>query len=390
MSSLLITNLGGLITGDWASPFREATTIYVEDGVIREIGSERGDAETVIDARGLLAAPGFVDTHVHPTFGDFTPTQNAVGWMQSYLHGGVTSLVSAGELHVPGLPLDPPDAKLFKYLAILARRCGDNLPQPGPRLFAGAFMVTPGLTEADFDEVAQEGVRCAKFIFYPYGQDDDEAQRYVRWCGERDIVVKIHSGGVSRSGVSRPAGAQVVLDLRPDIVGHIAGGPIPMPPEEMETIVRETDCYLEIATGGSFRRAVELMDMAQRAGAEDRVILGSDTPSGTGVTPRAMLRNVALLASMAGVRPEVAMCMATGNGARAHRLEVGFLREGKPADIVLLGKITGSVGKDALDGLSVGDIPGIATVVVNGRLVVRGRSEQTPPPQTLAVVEKEG
>lgn len=265
MSSLLIVNLGGLITGDLANPLRTATSIYIEDGVIAEIDSRRSDADTIIDANGLLATPGLIDTHVHPTFGDFTPTQNSVGWMQAYLHGGVTSLVSAGELHVPGLPLDPPDAQLFKYLAVLARKCSQNLPWPAPRLFGGTLLLAPGLEEGDFDEIAGVGIGCVKFIFYPYGDNDAEADNYVRWCKERDIVVKIHSGGVSRSGVSRPAGLDVVRQIRPDIVGHIAGGPIPMPRDEMTEIVTTTDAYLEIATGGSFKgRAQPHGDRQQR------------------------------------------------------------------------------------------------------------------------------
>ncbi len=390
VSSLLLTNLGAVVTGEWEHPLRRATTIYIEDGRFCEIDSPRTDADTIIDARGLTAAPGLIDTHVHPTFGDFTPTQNSVGWMTAYLHGGVTSLVSAGELHVPGLPLDPPDARLFKYLAVLAKRCADNLGQKAPRLFAGTLLLAPGLSESDFDEVAEEGIGCAKFIFYPYGENGDEAHRYVRWCRERGIVVKIHSGGVSRSGVSRPAGAQVIRELLPDVVAHISGGPIPMPLEEMETVVKETDCYLEIATSGSIRRSIELMEMVLREGAQGRVILGTDTPSGTGVTPRAMLRNVALLASLGGVTAEVAWCMATGNAARAHRLEGGFIQEGKPADLLLIGKINGSVGRDALEALAIGDIPGISFVIVGGEVVVWGRGEQTPPPETLAVIVKEG
>jgi enamidase len=366
----------------------QASSLYIEDGRIAELPSSRSDADTIIDARGLIAAPGLIDTHVHPTFGDFTPTQNSVGWQQAYLHGGVTSLVSAGELHVPGLPLENPEAKLFKYLAVLAKRCADNLPQKGPRLYAGTLLLTPGLTEADFDEIAQEGIACAKFIFYPYGDDEVESERYVNWCRERGIVVKIHTGGVSRSGVSRPAGFEVLNEIQPDVAAHITGGPIPMPLSEMEAVVNEMHCTLEIATAGSFRRVIELMQMVHRAEALDRIIIGTDTPSGTGVLPRAMLRNVALLASLCEVEPEVAWCLATGNAARAHHLVAGFLAEGEAADLVLMGKITGSVGKDALDGLTVGDIPGISFVIVNGEIVVRDRSEQTPPPETLAVIEK--
>ena len=82
-----------------------------------------------------------------------------------------------------------------------------------------------------------------------------------------------------------------------------------------------------------------------------------------------MLRNVALLASLCEVSPAVAWCLATGNAAQAHRLEAGFLQEGKPADLVLMGRITGSEGKDGLDGFSIGDIPGISFVIVNGEIV---------------------
>lgn len=389
MSSLLIVNLSSVVTGDWRHPLREVSSIYIEDGRIAEIPSSRSDADTIIDARGLIAAPGLIDTHVHPTFGDFTPTQNSVGWMDAYLHGGVTSLVSAGELHVPGLPLEEPEPRIFKYLAVLAKRCSENLSQK-PRLYAGTLLLTPGLTEGDFDEIAADGIGCVKFIFYPYGDDVNESERYVRWCRERDIVVKIHTGGVSRSGVSRPAGLDVVKEIQPDVAAHITGGPIPMPASEMKMVVHDMACALEIATAGSFLRDIELMQAVHEAEALDRIIVGTDTPSGTGVLPRAMLRNVALLASLCDTSPAEAWCLATGNAALAHRLPGGFLAEGKPADLVLIGKIAGSVGEDGLDGLRVGDIPGISFVIVNGEIAVRNRSDQTPPPETLAVIEKEG
>ena len=80
-----------------------------------------------------------------------------------------------------------------------------------------------------------------------------------------------------------------------------------MPPDEMAEIVTSTDAYLEIATGGSFKAALNLMETVNQVGAHDRVILGTDTPSGTGVTPRAMLRNVALLASLGGGDRPLAM-----------------------------------------------------------------------------------
>jgi enamidase len=76
--------------------------------------------------------------------------------------------------------------------------------------------------------------------------------------------------------------------------------------------------------------------------------------------------------------------MATGNVGRAHGLDIGILEEGRPADVVLMHKITGSVSKDALDSLAKGDLPGISTVIIDGEVRVAGRSQQTPPPERIA------
>ena len=389
MGSLLIKNLGQIATGSLGSPRHPGSTIYIEDGVIRAVGGGPASADMVVDARGLTAIPGLIDGHVHPLFGEWAPPQETVAWVRAYLHGGVTSMVSAGEVHLPGLPLNPPDAKIFKYLAVVARRC--NLVRPaGVKMLAGTLMVAPGLAEADFDEIAGEGIRLVKFIFYPYGETGDEGQRYVRWCRARGIRVKIHSGGVSRSGASRPAGFAVVRDLGVDIAGHVTGGPIPMPEADMERVVNETDCYLEIASAGNYRMTVRLIEMVRRKNALHRVTLGTDTPSGTGILPRGMLRNMNFLASVCGLTPEEAVCVATGNTAAAHGLDQGRIEPGRAADLVLMGRITASVAKDGLDALRLGDLPGISMVFVDGVPLVRTRSEQTPPPETLAVIEKGG
>lgn len=390
MPSVSIRNIGCLVTGDLARPLREADTLYVEDGVIREIGGPPQDAELVIDARGGTVTPGLIDAHTHPTFGDYTPTQDAVHWIRSYLHGGITSVVSAGELHIPGLPLDRPDPQLFKWVAILARR---TYARPGPwgaRVFAGTPLVTPGLAESDFDDFAREGIRLVKFIFYPFKEGPrGEAESYVRWARQRGIRVKLHSGGVSRSGVSQVAGLEVVKRLDPDVVAHVNGGPIPMPLEEALALVDESRAALELSSAGNYRTAIAVMRRVLDRRALARVVIGTDTPSGTGVLPRGVLRNIALVAAVCEVPPAEAICLATGNVARTHDLPVGLVVEGKPADLVLMGKIEGSEGTDVLSAFACGNIPGVGMVLVNGRLLVSPRSEQTPPPAVLPVIVKE-
>lgn len=386
----LIKNIGTLVTGDLRAPLRQADSIYVEDGLIREIGSGiQRNAEVVIDARGSTAVPGLIDSHSHPTFGDFTPAQNALGWITHYMHGGVTALISAGELHLPGLPL-PPDPVTALSLALLAKRCYDNLRPSGVKVHAGTLLLVPGLKEAEFDTIAAAGIRLVKFIFYDYRLlPNGEAERYVRWARARGIKVKIHSGGVSRSGVSQVAGVEIVKRLDPDIVGHISGGPIPMAEEDVEQIVTDTDAYVEICSSGNPRMVLHLMRAVKARGAFHRVLIGTDTPGGTGVIPRGMLREIAFLASVVEVAPELAIAMATGNVARAHGLSIGTLEEGKAADLVLLDRITGSVAKDGLDSFAKGDLPGISLVMIDGEVTVAGRSQQTPPPDRMAGIEGE-
>ncbi|MDB5080245.1 MAG: adenine deaminase [Chloroflexi bacterium] len=384
MPSLLIHNIGAIATGDLAQPLRDEQTLFIEDGLIKEVGTTRQKADTVVDAQGLTLTPGLIDGHVHPVFGEFTPTQNSIGWQRFYMHGGTTTMVSAGELHVPGLPLDPPDPKTFKYLAVLSLRCNSKPQQYGPKMQTGTLLLAPGLKEEDFAEVAAEGSKAVKFIFYPLMDPWDEALQYVEWAHKYGLVVKLHSGGVSRSGSSRPAGSEVTFRLQPDIVAHISGGPIPMPKDEMESIVAESKAFMEICTSGNYLRTVELIEMATRHNALDRVVMGTDTPGGTGIQPRGMLRNICLISSLGKIAPEQAIAIATGNTGKAHNLQQGIIAPGRPADLILMGAIRGSVASNALDSIRVGDLPGISTVIVDGQVVIKDRSEQTPPPSSLA------
>lgn len=111
-----------------------------------------------------------------------------------------------------------------------------------------------------------------------------------------------------------------------------------------------------------------------------RLVLGTDTPGGTGIIPRGMARNICFLASVCGVAPADAVAAATGNVATRHRVPGGFLEVGHPADLILCGPIQGSSGRDALECFALGDLPGISMVLVDGEPVVSSRREQTPPP----------
>jgi enamidase len=385
MASLLVKNIGALVTGKLESPLLAADSIFIRDGIVQAIGNGLSQAaDHVIDANGITAIPGLVDSHSHPSIGEYTPAQNSLSWITNYMHGGVTALISAGELHLPGLPL-PPDARTALSVAIVTKKCYDNLRPSGVKVHAGTLLLVPGLTEKDFDEIQSLGIKLVKFIFYDYSLlPNGEAERYVNWAHARGIKVKIHSGGVSRSGVSQVAGFDMVQKIKPDIIGHITGGPIPMPEEDMIRIANETECFMEICTSGNYRLALSLARVVKAKGLHRRVLIGTDTPGGTGIVPRGILREIAFLSSVGEIEPEKTICMATGNVGRAHDLNIGILEEGRPADLVLMHKITGSVAGDALDSFAKGDLPGISYVIIDGVVQVAGRSQQTPPPERVA------
>jgi enamidase len=161
-----IVNLGAIVSGDWHSPLASGDVILIDNRRIAGVGAASDnaikDADVVIDAGGMTAIPGLIDSHVHITFGDYTPRQRTVGYLESYLHGGVTTAISASEVHVPGRPRD---VEGVKALAIAAQHCFNNYRPGGMRVIAGSVILEPGLTRADFDELAKKGVQLAKAGF---------------------------------------------------------------------------------------------------------------------------------------------------------------------------------------------------------------------------------
>src|SRR4051794_24541928 len=107
-TKLVIRNIGLLLSGMLEKPILDADTIVAENGRITAVGRASDvatdGATTIVDANGTTVAPGLIDSHVHPVAGDWTPRQNQIGWIDSFLHGGVTTMISAGGGDMPGRP----------------------------------------------------------------------------------------------------------------------------------------------------------------------------------------------------------------------------------------------------------------------------------------------
>lgn len=385
MPTLGLVNIGALATGDLTAPRQEVESLLVEDGRIAALGAggrtAAGRADVVVDCRGTTVIPGLIDSHCHVVLGDYTPRQKTVDFLDSYVHGGITSVVSAGEgVHAPGRPHD---AAASKALAIAAAKCFAHFRPNGMKVNAGSVVLEPGLDDDDFREMAQHGVRHAKYGFggYPHPRDGEPD---VRRAQKHGLCVMSHSGGNSIPG-SSPITHDVLLHLRPDVCGHVNGGTTSLDEEGLRTIVRETDMALQLVQAGNLRSALFILRLAGEAGALARVCVGSDTPTGTGVMPMGVLKSVCELASLGDIAPEVALALATGNNARIFRLPTGTLAIAQPADLVVCDAPAASLAPDALSAIARGDIPGISAVIIDGELRV-GRSRNTPLAKRLATV----
>jgi enamidase len=380
----LIRGIGQVVTGDIDAPLLDGDSISIVDGRIEAVGSHLDDqaAEVVIDARGTTVMPGLIDSHAHPTVGDFTPRQRTIDFIESSLHGGVTTMISAGEPHVPGRPKDVVG---LKALAIAIARAYATFRPGGVKVRAGAPILEQGLVEADFAEMAAGGVTLIGEIGLGSVKSGADAAPMVAWARAHGMVSTFHTGGPSLPG-SGAIGADAVMEANPDVAGHINGGTTSLPESDIDRLVAaDTGIALELVHCGNGRTALYALRRATDAGALGRVILGNDAPSGTGVVPLGILRLMAHLGSLGDVAPETVVAFATGNTARVHRLETGVIAPGKAADLCIVDAPVGSVGTTALEALKNGDIPGVSMVLVDGIPLI-GRSRNTAPATRLAEV----
>jgi len=372
-----VVNIGEIVSGDWRAPFVRGDTILVEDGRITSIGTAGAAAveaaEVVIDAGGMTAIPGLIDSHVHITFGDYTPRQRTVGYLESYLHGGTTTAISASEVHVPGRPRDPEGVKA---LAIAAQRCFAEYRPGGMRVIAGSVILEPGLQPNDFKELAEKGVRLAKAGFGAVRTAYDYVP-LVQSAKAAGLITTCHTGGSSIPGSGAITGDHL-LAMQPHVSFHVNGGPTAMPDKDFERVVKESQIALQVCTAGNLRTTLLCAELAARHGAFDRFIIATDTPTGSGVMPLGMLYTIAHLASLTELPPEQFVCAASGNNAKVYKLDSGFLQVGRAADIVLIDAPEGGTQNTALAAIKHGDIAAIGAVITSGVPRFVGRSRNTP------------
>jgi enamidase len=306
-----------------------------------------------------------------------------VGWIDSYLHGGVTTMVSAGEVHTPGRPKDIVG---LKAMAIFAQRAFHAFRPGGVKIYAGAPVLEHGMVEDDFKELAAAGVGILGEVGLGSVKDGKTARQMVAWARKYGIQSTIHTGGPSIPGSSL-IDKDMVLETDADVIGHVNGGHTALPDDQITALCERSTRALEIVHNGNERAALLTLRTAMELKQLGRVILGTDSPAGSGVQPLGIVRMISMLASLGEIPAEVAICLATGNTAKIRNLDCGLIAPCREASFVLMDKAQHSAGKNLLDSIQKGDLPGIGMVIIDGAVSAH-RSRNTPPATAVPEVVK--
>ncbi|MCB2116533.1 MAG: amidohydrolase family protein [Rhodobacteraceae bacterium] len=386
-TKLVIRNIGQILSGRIEEPLIDGDCVVCEGDRIVAVGHEK-DLDTdlataVVDAKGVTLCPGLIDSHVHPVIGDYTPRQQQLNWIDSCLHGGVTTMISAGEVHAPGRPKDIVG---LKAMAIASQRWYENFRPSGVKVHSGAPVIEEGMVEEDFRDLAAAGVRLLGEVGLGSVKAGETAAQMVKWARKYGIQSTIHTGGPSIPG-SGLIDKDVVLEADADIIGHINGGHTALPDDQITCLCESCLRGIEIVHNGNERAGLLAMRTAFELGQPERVILGTDAPAGSGVQPLGILRMVAMLSSLGNVPPEIAFCFATGNTARMRDLDCGIIAPGKAADFVFLDMAQHAPGKTMLGSVHQGNLPGVGMTVIDG-IVRTTRSRNTPPATRVPEITK--
>ena len=275
---------------------------------------------------------------------------------------------------MPGRPNDPDGVVA---LAIAAKKCFDNYRPGGMCVHGGAVILEPGLTQQHFNFAAERGVWLAKAGFGKFKSAFDYTP-YVKMAQKAGMIVNVHTGGASIPD-SSPVNGDHLLDMMPDVSFHVNGGPVAMPDKDFPKVINESEIALQICQAGNIRTALMCLDLAIDAKAFDRIILATDTPTGTGVMPLGMIKTICEMSCLSSYPPEMIISAATGNNAVIYKLNNGFIERGRDADIVIIDAALGSSNKDPLASIKSGDYPAITAVFSQGIPRFIGRSRNTPP-----------
>ena len=391
---LLLHNIDQILTGRLDAPTLDATAIVVDDGRITSFDSSAAtNPHTVLDCKQMVVAPGLVDTHIHPTLGDFAPKQQSVGYLERMMHGGVTRAMSAGEVHAPGRS----GAESALAIAMGAYHSFRKFQPLGMKIHGGAMLLEKDTELSHIDRAHRAGMRIIGEVGIGSLKDPvrgGELSAYARRLG---MTVHMHCGCTSDRG---PGGdehpyfsAEDVFTVRPTIASH-ANTFASLSDADIDLLCTDDGSpreppHIEVVQAGGTRSMLRVVERLLEQDSLDRLLIGTDTPTGYGITSLGVLKTIADICSLSAVPPEVGWAVASGQGARAFGFEENVIATGAIADLVVMDASLGSVQGSAPEAIAAGELPGIAVVITDGRVRVDG-SLCTLRARRIAAIETAG
>lgn len=380
MNDIVLKNIDKIVSGDINAGVIPGDTVVVRDGLISGVGYAK-DVDTtgidlVVDVDGQTVCPGFIDCHVHNTLDDYAPQRGAVGCYSDALYSGTTTLCSEGE-QGPGWPRFYDDPIGCKAAAIMSKRVFDRFRPGGAlKVHGGALVLVHGLTEQDFKEMAEAGVWLIAEIGGGGLSDPIEVEPMLEWAREYNFFYSVHLAPPSIPGSSWVT-SEAILKLNPNKVAHTNGGSTAVSFDHIERLMDESKIPLELVVNGNFVNFNKMIKHLDKKNELDRLVFGSDAPTGQASLPGAINRAIVKASSLNEIPAWKTIAIATGNAADLYRLNTGKIEVGREADIQVIDCPPGSCGKDALAAIEHGDPIGNSMVIVDGRIIgYRGRDSR--------------
>ncbi len=230
--------------------------IRVEGGIIAETGKflDVPEDETVIEASGLTAAPGFIDAHCHFRDPGFEYKEDIFTGAKAAARGGITSVICMANTQ-PAVD----NTRVLRYVL-------DRGKETGLRVYSAACISKEmkGEELTDLDSLKREGA----VVFTDDGnplKDAALAEKAMNWAAETGSVLSFHEEEPSLIGTAGVNDGRISREI-----GLTKGAEA-----SAEEVMVARDCALALRTGAriciqhiSSKVSVDLVRWAKSQGAD--------------------------------------------------------------------------------------------------------------------------
>jgi len=352
MTTTLVDNIALLVTHDEERPERTDAALVIDDGVVAWVGEGSPAADERVDAGGRCVIPGFVDSHSHLVFaGDRSDEFEARMAGRAYEAGGIRRTVRLTRAATDEQLLDNARRLVAEARAqgttTIEIKSGYGLTvedeersvrlaaQLTPEVtFLGAHVVPEGMGRDEYVDLVVGGMldACAPHarwidVFCETGAFTVEESRRILSAGiERGLGARVHAGQLGESD-----GVRLAVELGAASVDHCTF----LSGDDVEALAG-SGTVATLLPGAEFSTRQPYPDARRLLDAGATVALACDCNPGSSFTTSMPLM-IALAVREMGMTPSEALRAATLGGAAAlRRDDVGHLRVGARADLVLL------------------------------------------------------